>query len=330
MVIKQIVVHQLLDDPEQEGIVPVPADQSLQTSGSLDAMLNHLLETYNKKANKHYGVFDDDGQGFPFSLTEYLNNRQNFMALSSALLQKVCTVFNEAGLRGSSYLLCADYMEGMTRYFLFCLLTDHVSVTVTHDLSITDCAYLDLTSMPMACRINLTIWQQGSDTDRYLSYSVPGGKHRLQQVVPEIISGSESGGSREEADKLVDVVTDYCQKTSSEDDRIVVKQQVYDYCCQQLKDGEDVSLAGITHQLSESGQDDFARFVNTQDYDMTVPMSPDRRTLIRLVRYSGRGKGISLSFDAGLLGSQVCYDPDTDKLVIHGVPDNLKKQLNQK
>ena len=106
-----------------------------------------------------------------------------------------------------------------------------------------------------------------------------------------------------------------------------MKRQVYDYCQNKLDDGDSLSMEELTGYLSEAGPDEFARFVNTRDYDMSTPMQPERRVLTRLVRYTGRSKGLSLSFDAELLGGQVRYDEEKDQLIITDVPEKLKDQI---
>ena len=44
----------------------------------------------------------------------------------------------------------------------------------------------------------------------------------------------------------------------------------------------------------------------------------------------GAGGGLSLNFDAMLLGERVFYDPETDTLTIKGTPPNLKDQLTRR
>lgn len=333
MTIKQIIIHKL--DQGTEQLQPVPASQSLTTSPTLELVLDDVLQTYNKKPDKTYGQFSDlADDGFPQRLEHYLQSgnedqASDFTSFTATTLVQLGQHLNEAGAITGGYVLFADYQQGLTRYLLFCLLSSQNSITITDELTIADTSYLDTARMSLACRVNITDWQKNPQAGRYLSFLKPKGGKRLSTVFQEVIGCSATSSSKEEADTLVKAVEAYCQEEPSEQNRTTVKRQVYDYCQSRLDDGESLSMQELTGHLSEAGPDDFARFVNTRDYDMDVPMSPQRRALTQLVRYTGRSKGLSLSFDAELLGGQIRYDEANDQLIITGVPEKLKQQLQQ-
>ena len=54
-----------------------------------------------------------------------------------------------------------------------------------------------------------------------------------------------------------------------------------------------------------------------------------RSALKTLTKFSGSGKGVTLSFDADLLNNRIEWDPLTDTLTIKGIPRNLKDQLQK-
>ena len=330
MTIKQIIVHKLDRSPEGENLQTVPASHSLDTTPSLELVLDDLLQTYNKKQDKCYGQFSDlSDDSFPGQLTRYLGEQIDFTTLTTNTLDSLATSLGEAGALGAGYILFAEYQQGLTRYLLLCMLNSQTSVTITDDLNIIDTSYLDTARMSLACRINITEWQNNQEASRYLSFLRPKGGKRLSTVFQEALGCSETSSSKQEADTLVKVVNEYCKEEPSEENRTVVKRQVYDYCQNKLDEGESVSMEELTGHLAEAGPDEFAKYVNTQDYDMTLPMTPEKRILTKLVRYTGRSKGLSLSFDGELLGGQVRYDENTDQLIITGVPDKLKEQLKQ-
>lgn len=335
MTIKQIIVHKLDHSPGSEQLQAIPAPQSLASSPSLELVLDDLVQTYNKKPDKCYGQFSDlADDSFPERLNNYITQspeeqHTGFTSLTSETLTRLGQSLSEAGAISGGYLLFADYQQGLTRYLLLCMLSSQNSVTITDQLTIQDTSYLDTARMSLACRINITDWQKNPDAGRYLSFLRPKGGKRLSTVFQEVIGCSETSSSKEEADTLLKAVEAYCQEEPVEANRSVVKRQVYDYCQNKLDEGESLSMQELTGYLSEAGPDDFARFVNTRDYDMDTPMSPERRKLTQLVRYTGRSKGLSLSFDAELLGGQIRYDEANDQLIITGVPEKLKAQLKQ-
>lgn len=339
MTIKQIIVHKLDHSQGSEQLQAIPASQSLTSSPSLELVLDDLLQTYNKKPDKCYGQFSDLAEdGFPERLKAYIElssgdsaeeQASGFTQLTSGTLTRLGQSLSEAGAISGGYVMFADYQQGLTRYLLLCMLSSQNSVTITDELTIQDTSYLDTARMSLACRINITDWQKNPEAGRYLSFLRPKGGKRLSTVFQEVIGCSETSSSKEEADTLLKAVEAYCQEEPVEENRTIVKRQVYDYCQNKLDEGGSLSMQELTGHLSEAGPDDFARFVNTQDYDMSTPLSPERRKLTQLVRYTGRSKGLSLSFDAELLGGQIRYDETNDQLIITGVPDKLKEQLKQ-
>ena len=70
----------------------------------------------------------------------------------------------------------------------------------------------------------------------------------------------------------------------------------------------------------------FVTFTEEQDYGLEETIPPVRSALKTLTKFSGSGKGVTLSFDADLLNE---WDPLTDTLTIKGIPPNLKDQLQK-
>ena len=327
MTIKQILVHQLEQSPES-GELMTTKGHTLPPTPALEAMLDDLLQTYNKKQDKRYGQFAEEPESpFPTELSQYLDETLDFENLTINTLAQLSEKLGGAGALGGGYVLFADYQQGLTSYLMLCMLSSNISVTVTEDLSIQDCAYLDTGKMSLACRINVTEWLGNENSGRYLSFLRPRGGRRLSDVFQEALGCSETSGSKEEADTLVKAVKEFATEAPSLENHKEVSRQVYDYCQTKVDEGDALTLEELTGYLSEAGSDEFAKFVNTRDYDMTTPMSPEKRTLTKLVRYTGRSKGLTLAFDAELLGTQIHYNEATDQLVIKGIPDKLKEQL---
>nr|MBA2816660.1 50S ribosomal protein L25 [Candidatus Pantoea persica] len=50
----------------------------------------------------------------------------------------------------------------------------------------------------------------------------------------------------------------------------------------------------------------------------------------QLTKFSGSGRGLTLNFDATLLGERIFWDLATDTLTIKGMPPNLRDQLQRR
>jgi len=56
---------------------------------------------------------------------------------------------------------------------------------------------------------------------------------------------------------------------------------------------------------------------------------PIRTALKSLTKFSGSGKGVTISFDAELLNQRILWDEAADTLTIKGLPPNLRDQLQR-
>jgi nucleoid-associated protein len=126
-------------------------------------------------------------------------------------------------------------------------------------------------------------------------------------------------------------VDDFCADSKLEKQEVnEYKKQVYDYCNEQIKSGEEVQVSELSGELPPS-QDgtSFMDFTKEQGYELEESFPGDRATVRKLTKYVGAGGGLNISFDSLLLGERIFYDPETDTLTIKGTPPNLKDQLSR-
>ena len=74
----------------------------------------------------------------------------------------------------------------------------------------------------------------------------------------------------------------------------------------------------------------FQEFTAEQGYELEESFPADRSTLRQLTKFAGSGGGLTINFDAMLLGERVFWDPATDTLTIKGTPPNLRDQLQRR
>ncbi len=109
------------------------------------------------------------------------------------------------------------------------------------------------------------------------------------------------------------------------------KKQVYDYCNDQIKAGEEVQIQELSGELPASTDGtSFFDFTREHGYELEESFPGDRSTVRKLTKYVGAGGGLNISFDSLLMGERVFYDPETDTLTIKGTPPNLRDQLTRK
>ncbi|RML89745.1 Nucleoid-associated protein [Pseudomonas savastanoi pv. glycinea] len=63
---------------------------------------------------------------------------------------------------------------------------------------------------------------------------------------------------------------------------------------------------------------------------MSPEIPADKRTLNQFRRFTGRAEGLSISFEAHLLGEKIEYDEAAGTLIIKGLPTQLIDQLKRR
>lgn len=101
------------------------------------------------------------------------------------------------------------------------------------------------------------------------------------------------------------------------------------YAQAQSKTGEPIKLGELSELLDEENPKTFAEFIRTGDYGISENFAPDKRTLNQYRRYTGRAEGMSISFEAHLLGKRVEFDATSASLTINGLPTQLVDQLKR-
>ena len=98
----------------------------------------------------------------------------------------------------------------------------------------------------------------------------------------------------------------------------------------------ETSLAELKKLLHQAILDEFEneperfdRFVQEQQEQPREELIPDKNRLRKYVRINGRTKEMSLQFAASLLGEEVVFDAENERLIINSIPKSLLGQLKK-
>jgi nucleoid-associated protein len=101
-------------------------------------------------------------------------------------------------------------------------------------------------------------------------------------------------------------------------------------CNEQLQAGEEIELESLSKELAGVSEVSFQAFTAEKGYELEESFPADRSTLRQLTKFAGSGGGLTINFDALLLGERIFWDPATDTLTIKGTPPNLRDQLQRR
>lgn len=97
----------------------------------------------------------------------------------------------------------------------------------------------------------------------------------------------------------------------------------------QAKLGEPITLDELSGLIDEDRPKNFYEFIKAKYYGLSETLPPDKKTLNKSRRFAGRAEGMSISFEARLLGDKIKLDEAGGTLTLRGLPIQLSEQLRR-
>ncbi len=328
--VNQIVLHQLVKHAENETTTmeSVLRDELLTITPEVEQMMLQLHQGYQNKG-KAFGVFQENSI-FAQDLNRLLENEINFLNFSQQSTKLLAQELGKYNFADSGTLILCQYNFLATDYLFIALLDSRISMLVDENLEIRRTEYLDITQFDIAARINLTDLQINANSNRYLTFIKGRVGRKISDFFMDFLGAEEGLNPQVQNQCLLQAVSDYCEQGElNKEQTQAVKKQVFEYCKGQLANGDEIALTELSANLPTLNERPFVTFTEEQDYGLEETIPPVRSALKTLTKFSGSGKGVTLSFDADLLNNRIEWDPLTDTLTIKGIPPNLKDQLQK-
>ena len=328
--VNQIVLHQLVkhaenDPPTMESVL---RDELLTITPEVEQMMLQLHQGYQNKG-KAFGVFQENSI-FAQELNRLLENEIDFLNFSQQSTKLLAQELGKYNFADSGTLILCQYNFLATDYLFIALLDSRISMLVDENLEIRRTEYLDITQFDIAARINLTDLQVNANSNRYLTFIKGRVGRKISDFFMDFLGAEEGLNPQVQNQCLLQAVSDYCEQGElNKEQTQAVKKQVFEYCKGQLASGDEIALTELSANLPTLNERPFVTFTEEQDYGLEETIPPVRSALKTLTKFSGSGKGVTLSFDADLLNNRIEWDPLTDTLTIKGIPPNLKDQLQK-
>ena len=328
--VNQIVLHQLVKHAENETTMmeSVLRDELLTITPEVEQMMLQLHQGYQNKG-KAFGVFQENSI-FAQELNRLLENEINFLNFSQQSTKLLAQELGKYNFADSGTLILCQYNFLATDYLFIALLDSRISMLVDENLEIRRTEYLDITQFDIAARINLTDLQVNANSNRYLTFIKGRVGRKISDFFMDFLGAEEGLNPQVQNQCLLQAVSDYCEQGElNKEQTQAVKKQVFEYCKGQLASSNEIALTELSANLPTLNERPFITFTEEQDYGLEETIPPVRSALKTLTKFSGSGKGVTLSFDADLLNNRIEWDPLTDTLTIKGIPPNLKDQLQK-
>ncbi|MEE2001307.1 nucleoid-associated protein YejK [Alkalimonas sp. MEB108] len=326
----QLTIHYLALDEQQ-----APQIRERQALIPTNAQVCHLLEqlhlSYNGKPAKGYARFSSDKSPLmQESMELWLQQPDDFMQLAKTATAELVKQLTEHQLAESGYLLISHYRYLATDYLLLCLLGSKEHFSVTAELDLAAAKHLDIARMQLAARIDLTEYQLNREHPHAISFIRGRAGRKVADFFLDFLGCEEGSDAKENSKQMLSSVEEYLSAAEFDPaEKSQVRQQVYQYCEEQSKQGQDVVLKELSEAMDPDDQHGFLHYCAEQQLAVAEQFPVEVKSLKPLVKFSGAGAGVSVSFEQKHLGERVVYDPQQDILTIRGVPPNLKDQLQR-
>lgn len=333
MPIRHCIVHLIEKKPDGSPAVLHARSTELAESQAIENMLADLNDTYNAKQGKAWGLFHAESSVYPFSgwLKAYLDGGQDFTTFSRQAVEQLQKLMEESNLSTGGHVLFAHYQQGMTDYLSIALLHHSEGVAVNAVLDVTPAKHLDLSQLHLAARINISEWQNNANSKQYISFIKGKNGKKVSEYFRDFIGCQEGVDGPGETRTLLKAFSDFVESEDLPEEAAREKTQaLVGYASSQAKIGQPVGLQELSGLIDEERPQAFYDHIRNKDYGLSPEIPADKRTLQQFQRFTGRGEGLSISFESHLLGSKIEFDEARDMLIIRQLPTQLRDQLKRR
>ena len=330
MPVRNAVIHRIDKKPDGSPAALHLSSQALPESSAAETLMLDVNDTYNAKTSKGWGFFQPASGAFPLSgwLEEWFVQGFSFIEFTRTAAEHLTKLMEESNLSVGGHVLFAHYQQGLTEYLTIAILQQVETVAVAHDLSVAIARNLDTGNLSFGARINLSEWKNNPASRQYISFIKPKGGRRATAHFNDFVGVTEGIDSPGETRTLLKAISDFVKAEELADDTASEKSHdLVAYAQAQGKTGEPVKLDELSELLDEDRPKTFADFMRAGGYGLSETFAPDKRTLNQYRRYTGRAEGMSISFEAHMLGKRVEFDQDSASLTIKDLPTRLIDQL---
>ncbi|MND30773.1 Nucleoid-associated protein YejK [compost metagenome] len=333
MPIRHCIVHLIDKKPDGSPAVLHARDCELAASDAIENLLADLNDSYNAKQGKAWGFFHGESGAYPLSgwLKQYLDEEKDFTAFSRVAVEHLQKLMEESNLSTGGHILFAHYQQGMTEYLAIALLHHSEGVAVNAELDVMPSRHLDLGQLHLAARINLSEWKNNQNSKQYISFIKGKNGKKVSDYFRDFIGCQEGVDGPGETRTLLKAFSDFVESEDLPEESAREKTQtLVEYATSQTKMGEPVTLEELSSLIDEDRPKAFYDHIRNKDYGLSPEIPADKRTLNQFRRFTGRAEGLSISFEAHLLGDKVEYDEEAGTLIIKGLPTTLVDQLKRR
>ena len=328
-VVTHLIVHALVREPGTPSRL-VLRDAPCALDAAALRLAERLCAQYESRSAKGFGRFEEDEESYPLArwLREHLiDETLDFTTLSRQLAERVQAIADEDELEDGGHLVLARIREGDGDSLWIALLGSAEGVAIGGALEPLDCTHVDFSALHAAGRVDLAGWRRGDE--RYLGFLRGRGKGGAW--FKRVLGCSDVMVALQETKKLVATLDRFVDtERLAPATRDAVLERAHDYLDTLGEAGAPVVFEELAREVFPEQPARLDALLRAEETKIAPGFVPNRRAIRPLVRFSASAENWKLEFErSGLHSGAVHYDRATDTLVLSGVPDYLKRMLDE-
>jgi nucleoid-associated protein len=330
MAITSLIFHKITRWQEDQPSEIQLCEQAPDITADHEGLFSQLKKVFQFKAGKFHGQFDEDYSSAPYQnwLKEQLDGKISFEKLTLLYMNQLKELVDKTSESFEANILSIheERADG-PRVYIFAL-ENNSGLLLNSSLNLDTVDYLNTSKMDLALRIDLDDWLTDTETQNpYLCMVRSRSKAKIGEAFTQSIGFKSSIDSAKETETLMEVLAGFT-KESEPKQAAQLHQKAYDFCVEQQQLGEAVPINELSGYLDENEPTRFVQYAEQEaQLDTSKTLRPDTRKLKHLVRISGKGNGLSLSFSSDLMQQTILFDEQSNTLTITEIPKSLKKQI---
>lgn len=327
--VERLVVHYV--DKKDETVEIHLRNDEMPVNDKVNVFIDQLHHAYNGKPGKGFCGFSPEKNGVvSSSIQSYRQGEMHFYHLTEQAAEVLKEELNKYAFNETGYLIFCHYRFVADDYVMIALVNVKEHYSINQELDLTSSRHLDIAKMQLAARIDLNGMATALEDNRYISFIKGRAGRKVADFFLDFLGCEEGIDARQQSQAMLSAVEDYLSdrqfdKTEKDD----LRKQVFDYCSDCVATGSDADVSQLSSTISKDDEVSFDSFYKEQVYDLEESFPVDKKTVTSMVKFSGQGSGVSVSFERKHLGERVLYDKYSDTLTIKGTPPNLKDQLER-
>lgn len=331
MAIKNVILHEVTREKDGSRVVKNLRKEENSTEGLGEKLTEQLIELFSQ-ATLNIGEFGVDGDStlepaFEQQLKKFTSGKSTFIETTRLMAERFYDIISEARLQSVKGGILAFYIYEYkgSELLAITVLNRIEGINASNALDLSSATIIDLNRLHLGASINISEWKEGFSS-RYIKFKT-GRSVEMRDYFEHFIGCQrDKQAATRETSALKRAIKSFSAATNLDSEQTQSKLDcAYGFIQEQQKAGKEILLSHIANAVFPDSTEEFLVVARNDEHQLSEQIAISPSELKRYVRLSGRGNGISISFDNELFGKTVNYQDG--KLIFDEIPDTLKQSI---